>query len=163
MTTWTRVADPASDTALLPAWFASRMLAAAGHGGSFGLLLATGDVLRVASLAAAHLSSDGTVLLDVLLDHARVPDGADTAWRSKHYLGAPAPGATRATVNLAQVVAVVEFVAAQEAKRSGEDAAAAEAEANVSATVVELRQAVEAAVERGAPVSGPLADPLPET
>ena len=58
---------------------------------------------------------------------------------------------------------MVEFVAAQEDKRSGEDAAAAEAEANVSATVVELRQAVEAAVERGAPVSRSLADPRPET
>ena len=153
MTTWTRVTDPAAEAALLPAWFAGQMLAAArGDSGSFGLLLATGDVLRVASLSTAHLSSDGTVLLDVMLDLAGVPEGADTAWRSKHYLGAPVPGAVRATVNLAQVVAVVEFTALQQAEPLEEgDAAAAEAEANLSATVVELRQAVEEATERRAP------------
>jgi hypothetical protein len=154
MTTWTRVTDPAADTALLPTWFAGRMLAAArGDSGSFGLLLATGDVLRVASLRAAHLSSDGTILLDVMLDLAGVPDGVDTAWRSKHYLGAPAPGATRATVNLAQVVAVVEFTALQQAEplEEEEGAAAAKAEANLSATVVELRHAVEEATERREP------------
>ena len=100
MTTWTAVTDVADVPALLPAWFAGRMLVAGGRGGSFGLLLATGDVLRVASLAAAHLSSHGTVLLDVVLDHAGVPEGADLAWRSKHYLGAPTGAVARATVNL---------------------------------------------------------------
>ena len=102
MTTWTRVSDPADVAALLPAWFARRM--AAGRG-AFGLLLSTGDVLRAASLDAAHVSASGAVLLDVALDHAGVPDGADAAWRPKHYLGAPVPGAAGATVNLAQVVA----------------------------------------------------------
>ena len=161
MTTWTRVADPEADAALLPAWFADRMLAAAhGGSGSFGLLLTTGDVLRVASLAAAHLSSEGTILLDVVLDHAGVPDGADTAWRSKHYLGAPVPGAARATVNLAQVVAVVAFTAAGHAERPEEDAAAAaEAEAHVAARVEELRQAAEDAVERRTVDDGPRAVP----
>ncbi len=153
MTTWTTVSDPAAGAALLPTWLAGRMMAAGGRAGSFGLLLATGDVLRVTSLAAAHLSSGGTVLLDVVLDHAGVPEGADTAWRSKHYLGAPVPAATRAMVNLAQVVAVVEFGTAHDATRPGE--AAAEAEANVSATVVELRQAAEEAVERSARADSP--------
>ena len=109
MPTWTHVADPATETHLLPAWFARRMLGA--RQGAFGLLLTTGDVLRIASLRAAHLGSDGTILLDVQLDHAGVPARADTAWQSKHYLGAPVPGAVEATVNLAQVVACVEFTA----------------------------------------------------
>jgi hypothetical protein len=143
MTTWTRVVDPVTDGARLPAWFVSRMTAA--HG-SFGLLLTTGDVLRVTSLTAAHLSSGGTILLDILLDHAGIPDGVDTAWRSKHYLGRPLPGATSATVNLTQVVAVVSFSAEQEVERANEVSGAA---ANaVSATVVEIRQAAEDAVER---------------
>jgi hypothetical protein len=38
------------------------------------------------------------------------PDGVDHAWQTKHYLGAPVPGATMATVNLAHVVTAVEFV-----------------------------------------------------
>ena len=144
MTTWTRVADPLADLSLLPAWFAHRMLGVAGAGESFGLLLTTGDVLRVASLAAAHLSSEGTVLLDVVLDHAGVPPGIDLAWQSKHYLGTPLPGrAAEATVNLAQVVAMVAFTANAAADRPGATAAAAEAEANISATVDELAQATE--------------------
>ena len=85
-------------------------------------------------------------------DRAGVPDGVDTAWRSKHYLGAPVPGAVRATVNLAQVVAVVEFITLQQAEPLEEEgAAAAKAEANLSATVVELRHAVEEATERQVP------------
>ncbi len=43
MTTWTRVTDPDAATALLPPWFAARMMA---RRGSYGFLLATGDVLR---------------------------------------------------------------------------------------------------------------------
>jgi hypothetical protein len=124
MTTWTRVSDPADIAALLPAWFALRMAA---RRGAFGLLLSTGDVLRVTALDAAHVSASGAVLLDVALDHAGVPDGADAAWRPKHYLGAPVPGAARATVNLAQVVAAVEFGPEQaEPTRPGAGDAAAE-------------------------------------
>ncbi len=81
--------------------------------GSFGLLLTTGDVMRITSIAAAHQSSEGVILLDVLLDHAGVPDGLDLAWQSKHFLGAPIPGASVATVNLAQLVAAVEFTVAE--------------------------------------------------
>lgn len=140
MTSWTRVADPVADAALLPAWLAGRMLA----GGAFGLLLTTGDVLRVTALTAAHISSEGTILLDVELDHAGVPPGVDTAWQSKHYLGAPLPGrAAPATVNLAQVVLAVAFTSGQAAENPGDAAATATAEANISATVVELRQAAE--------------------
>jgi hypothetical protein len=81
--------------------------------GRFGLLLTTGDVLRITSVTALHESASGIVLVDVLLDHAGVPDGVDQAWQTKHYLGAPVPGATMATINLAQVVGAVEFVVAE--------------------------------------------------
>jgi hypothetical protein len=114
---WTRITDPEMVAARLPAWFASRMV---GLRGSFGLLLTTGDVLRVTSIAAAHLSSDGVILLDVLLDLAGVPRGVDTAWQTKHYLGSPVPGATVATVNLAHIVAAVEFTVAEMAVQSGD-------------------------------------------
>lgn len=146
--TWTRVTDPEADAALLPAWFVARMTAARG---AFGLLLATGDVLRVASMVAIHLSSEGVVLLDILLDHAGVPEGIDTAWRSKHYLGAPVPDVAQATVNFAQVVAVVEFAAGQPTDRSTAQSATATAEeAGTSAAVADLRHAAETAAERGA-------------
>jgi hypothetical protein len=79
--------------------------------GRFGLVLTTGDILRITSIGALHQSPAGVVLLDVLLDHGGVPDGIDLAWQPKRYLGAPVPGATVATVNLAHVVAAVEFLA----------------------------------------------------
>jgi hypothetical protein len=142
MATWSRVSDPENDSGQLPAWFVSRMTAVRG---AFGLLLATGDVLRVISLTAAHISSDGIVLLDVLLDHAGVPEGVDTAWRSKHYLGAPLPGATRATVNMAHVVATIEFSAEQSVEGPGEISGSTTRA--ISETVGELRQAAEDAVE----------------
>jgi hypothetical protein len=88
--------------------------------GSFGLLLTTGDVLRLTTIAAAHQSSHGVILLDVLLDNAGPPDGLDLAWRSKHYLGAPVPAATVATVNLAHVVTAVEFTVAEMAQNPGD-------------------------------------------
>lgn len=111
--TWTRITDPETVVGLLPAWFGRRMV---GLRGAFGLLLTTGDVLRLTSIAAAHQSSEGVVLLDVLLDHAGVPDGLDLAWRSKHFLGAPVPGASVATVNLAHIVAAVEFTVVEMAE-----------------------------------------------
>ena len=85
-----------------------------------GLLMTTGDVIRLTSIAAAHQSSEGVILLDVLLDKAGVPDGLDLAWRSKHFLGAPVPGATVATVNLAHIVAAVEFTVAEMAVNPGD-------------------------------------------
>jgi hypothetical protein len=106
--TWTRITDSDEAASFLPAWFGSHMI---GLRGKFGLLLTTGDVLKITSIGALHQSSGGIILLDVLLDHAGVPDGIDPAWQTKHYLGAPVPGATIATVNLAHVVAAVEFVA----------------------------------------------------
>ncbi len=110
MTTWTRVTDPEKAVALLPAWFAGRMIATRG---SFGFLLTTGDVVRISRVTAIHVSSGGSVLLDVLLDHAGVPGGVDTAWQPKHFLGAPVPGANIATLNLAQIVIAIEFAAAE--------------------------------------------------
>ena len=106
--TWTRITDPDEAAGFLPAWFGSRMI---GLRGKFGLVLTTGEILKITSIGALHQSSGGTILLDVLLDHAGVPDGIDLAWQAKHYLGPPVPGATIATVNLAHVVAAVEFVA----------------------------------------------------
>jgi len=110
MTNWIRVNDPDNATALLPAWFAARMMAARG---SYGFLLTTGDVVRASRITAVHVSSNGTILIDVLLDRAGVPEGVDPAWRSKHFLGAPAIGAPLATLNLNQITVAVEFVAAE--------------------------------------------------
>lgn len=105
--TWTRITDQDEAVDLLPAWLGRRLI---GLHGRFGLLLATGDVMRITTIGAVHLSSDGLVLLDVSLDQPGVPDGIDLAWQSKQFLGAPAPRATAATVNLAHVVAAVEFI-----------------------------------------------------
>ena len=106
--TWTRITDVDEAATLLPAWIGRRLV---GLHGRFGLLLTTGDVMRITSIGAVHHSSDGVILLDVSLDNAGVPEGADLAWQSKHFLGMPVPGATMATVNLAHVVATVEFLA----------------------------------------------------
>jgi hypothetical protein len=65
---------------------------------------------------ALHESPHGVILLDVLLDLPAMPNGVDQAWQMKHYLGAPVPGATMATVNLAQAVTAVEFVVAEMAE-----------------------------------------------
>jgi hypothetical protein len=118
--TWTRITEPEAVAALLPAWLGRRMI---GLRGTFGLLLTTGDVLRLTSIAAAHQSSDGMVLLDVLLDDAGVPQGVDLAWQSKHFLGSPVQGASLATVNLAHVVAAVEFAVAEMAASPDDKAA----------------------------------------
>jgi hypothetical protein len=82
--TWTRITDPETVAGLLPAWFGRRMV---GLRGTFGLLLTTGDVLRLTSIAAAHQSSQG---------------------------------ASVATVNLAHVVAAVEFTVAEMALNPGD-------------------------------------------
>jgi hypothetical protein len=118
MSAWTRMTASEEAANALPAWFASRMT---GLRGKFGLLLTTGDVLKITSIVALHQSSHGAIILDVLLDDAGVPDAVDLAWRSKHYLGAPVPGATMATVNAAHVVAAVEFTAEIAAEQPDED------------------------------------------
>jgi hypothetical protein len=110
---WTRITDPDAVSDLLPVWLGRRMV---GLHGAFGLLLTTGDVIRLRSIVAAWKSPDGVILLDVFLDHAGVPDGIDLAWRAKHFLGAPVPGAALATINLAQVAAAVEFTVAEMAE-----------------------------------------------
>jgi hypothetical protein len=107
---WTSITTIEEAQRLLPAWFSTRMV---GERGSFGLLLATGDVMRITSIMAIHHGSDGTLLIDVLLDSAGPPQGVDHAWEVKHFLGAPVPGATLATVNVTHVIAMVEFVAAE--------------------------------------------------
>jgi hypothetical protein len=104
---WTRITDPDEAAELLPAWLGRRLI---GLHGRFGLLLTTGDVMRITSIGAVHLSSDNLVLLDVALDDAGIPEGIDPAWQPKRFLGVPVPGATAATVNLAHIVAAVEFV-----------------------------------------------------
>ena len=114
---WTRITDPDEAMKLFPAWIGTRMV---GLRGTFGLLLASGDVMRVTSIVSVHQSSSGIVLLDVLLDQSGPPEGVDTAWRAKHFLGTPVPAATMATVNLAHVVAAVEFVAAEIAETAND-------------------------------------------
>lgn len=114
---WTRITDAETVASLMPAWLGRRMV---GLRGTFGLFLTTGDVLRLTSITAVYQSSDGIILLDVLLDDAGVPDGIDLAWRSKHFLGAPVPGASVATVNLAHIVAAVEFTVAEMAVNPGD-------------------------------------------
>jgi hypothetical protein len=116
--TWTHIADPDEAERLLPSWLGHHFVASHGR---FGLLLVTGDVMRITSISAVHHSSDGVMLLDVLLDSAGVPEGLDLAWRSKHFLGAPVHGATMATVNLAHVVAAVDFVAAVTVRGNDDD------------------------------------------
>ena len=119
MTTWTRVTDPEVAARSLPAWFAARMMATRG---AYGFLLATGDVVRVSRVTAVHVAPEGgPMLIDVLLDHAGVPGGVDLAWQPKHFLGAPVPGATLATLNLAQVAMAVEFTAAEIAETANDD------------------------------------------
>src|ERR1700722_3645335 len=112
---WTRITDPEPAVGALPIWFVTRMM---GLRGRFGLLLTSGDILRITSITALHESPHGAILLDVLLDPAGVPDGGDQAWQTKHCLGAPVPGSPMATVNLAHVVTAVEFVAAQVVENS---------------------------------------------
>ena len=87
---------------------------------SYGFLLATGDVVRVNRVTAVHVSSSGSILIDVLLDHAGVPGGVDAAWQPKHFLGAPVPGASLATLNLAQVVIAIEFTAVEIAEATND-------------------------------------------
>lgn len=116
--TWTRITDPEQAVGVLPIWLSTRMI---GLRGRFGLTLTSGNVLRITSITALHESAHGVILLDVLLDHAGVPDDVDQAWRTKHYLGAPVPGATMATVSLAHVVTAVEFVVAEIVEQPGEN------------------------------------------
>jgi hypothetical protein len=140
--TWTRITDQDEAADLLPGWLGRRLI---GLHGRFGLLLATGDVMRITSIGAVHMSSNGLVLLDVSLDHAGVPDGIDLAWQLKHYLGAPVPGATVATVNLAHVVAAVEFIA-EETVEQPRDAAVLTG-ADVEPQVSSLSETIERANE----------------
>jgi hypothetical protein len=110
-------------------------------------------------LEAAHLSPDGVVLLDLVLDSAGVPEGTDLAWRQKHYLGTPLQGTpARATVNLAQVVAVVEFGTASRAGR-GEDemagAATGQAPSEAATETVEQLKRVAEDAATGAAATPP--------
>ncbi len=109
-TRWIRISDPDGAAALLPAWFAPRMMV---DRGSYGFLITTGDIVRVSRITSLHVSSGGTILIDVLLDRAGIPHGVDAAWQSKHFLGAPVPGAALATLNLDQIAVAVEFEAAE--------------------------------------------------
>lgn len=83
--------------------------------------------------------------MDVSLDHAGVPDGIDLAWQPKHYLSAPVSGATVATVNLAHVVAAVEFIAEEtvEQPRDATVVTGDEVEAQVSSLSETIARAIE--------------------
>jgi hypothetical protein len=135
---WTTISDHDEAAKLLPAWIGQRMI---GQIGRFGLLLTTGDVMRLSSITAVHKSDGGAVLLDVMLDSAGVPDGVDLAWQTKHFLGLPVPSGTSASVNLANIVAAVTFT--DETSRHEEvvkqlaEAVAKVEEGNLSASDVE--------------------------
>ena len=73
------ISDPNEAAGFLPAWFGSHMI---GLRSKFGLVLTTGDVLMISSICPLHQSSGGTILLDVLLDRAGVPDSTRRGWRS---------------------------------------------------------------------------------
>ena len=75
---WTHIKDQDDAAKLLPAWLGRRLI---GLRGRFGLLLTTGDVMRITCIGAVHLSPDGLVLLDVSLDDGGVPDGVASAWQ----------------------------------------------------------------------------------
>lgn len=126
--TWTKITYADEAAAMLPAWLIGRMV---GLRGSFGLLLSTGDVLRLSSIVAVHQSSAGTILLDVMLDRPGMPDGIDTAWQPKQYLGAPVMGATLATLNLSHVVAAIEFTEPVLAEQVGDETIPANDEAPI--------------------------------
>jgi hypothetical protein len=104
---WTTIVDRELALAMLPGWLGQRLL---GERGRFGLLLTTGDVMRITSVDAIHQSDSGLIILDVYLDSAGVPPDVDLAWRPKHFLGMPLSGSRRATVNVAHVVSVVSFL-----------------------------------------------------
>jgi hypothetical protein len=58
--TWTRITSPEQAEGQLPVWFGTRML---GLRGRFGLVLTTGDVLRITCITALHESPHGVILL----------------------------------------------------------------------------------------------------
>ena len=155
--TWSHITDPERAAGPLPVWFGTRMI---GLRGKFGLVLTTGDVLRITSITALHESSNGVILLDVLLDHAGVPDGVDEAWQTKHYLGASVPGATMGTVNLAHVVAAVEFVVAEIVERPDEKTllgrAAIEPEVPQPDPLAESQERLTPEIAAAVPTSRPL-------
>lgn len=80
----------------------------------------------------------GPALIDVLLDHAGVPDGVDAAWRPKQFLGTPVPGASFATLNLAHVVIAIaiEFVVAEFAETANDAELPASGEAPIVLPIV---------------------------
>ena len=74
--TRTRITDQDEAADLLPAFLGRRLI---GQHGRFGLLLTTGEVMRITSIGAFYMSSNGLVLLDVSLDQAGVPDDIGVA------------------------------------------------------------------------------------
>ncbi|MFT8243278.1 hypothetical protein [Roseomonas sp. BN140053] len=101
--TWDSI-ETADDLRLgevMPAWFAGRMMA---DRWCFGLLLSSGHTMLVERIDAIHVSNAGIVLLDVEMCSAPADAGPIP--------GTPLPsptGRSRATVNLAHVVAAFEL------------------------------------------------------
>ena len=105
---------------ILLAWLGRRLI---GLRGKFGLLLVTGDVMRITSIGAVQ----SVVPLGWFCWMYRsimpgCPTGSILAWQTKHFLGAPYPGGDEATVNLAHIVAAVEFVDVAMAEPSRDEA-----------------------------------------
>ncbi|MFC3124292.1 hypothetical protein ACFOD4_04395 [Pseudoroseomonas globiformis] len=104
---WTTIDDPADLRlgAVMPAWFAGRMMA---DEWVFALLLSGGQTVLIRRIDAVHVSPAGTVLLDVdLLEGDEVPRFLRRDALSQPVLAAPT-GRVRATVNLAHLAMAYE-------------------------------------------------------
>ncbi len=98
---WTTIeaADDLRLGAVMPAWFAGRMMA---DQWQFALLLSTGHTMLIRRIDAIHVSPTGQTLIDVEMSE----DAPEVSVPGTPF-GSPT-GRTRATIGLAHVVAAFE-------------------------------------------------------
>jgi hypothetical protein len=87
---------------LLPAWFVPRMM---NDVWAFGLLLTTGQILRITEILDVIQAADSSLWIDVTMDDT--PAGTDF-WGKQNHLYAPT-SRVKASVNVAQIVAAFEL------------------------------------------------------
>ena len=94
---------------LLPAWFVQRMMT---DEWTFGLLLATGQVLVINRIASVHQAADGSIWLDVEMREKREDSWLEPELgkmpSNLNYLLAPTER-NDASINAAHVVAAFEL------------------------------------------------------
>jgi len=95
----------AAATALLPAWFTERMLSDVW---TFGLKLATGEVMVIDTINEVRRASDGSIWLDVSLVEEFEPLNETVRALGDCFIWAPT-SRTDASVNAAHVVAAFEL------------------------------------------------------